>query len=498
MNLNLGFQHQVNVSQQLSLAPQLLQWLRILQIPTTELSQMVQRELKTNPALELEGPDGAAGTDPAAESEAADTERELDLSDERLTEKYQALAELDTDWNSDSLAGGRQSTAASEQDAQERYQYRFDTIASDESLREHLLRQLALTTLTESDLHLGELVVGSLDDRGYLATPLEELAELAGESVAALEKALSAVQAIAPPGVGARDLRECLLLQMRDEAEDFLPRMIVHDYLDALGRGQHREIAASLHVTEDDVLRALKFIRTLRPCPAEGFGASVVQYIEPDVTIRKHDCSYTIDVKDDRIPRLRLSSSCKRLLAKGALQPHELAYIRERLRSAAFLIQGITQRQQTLKRVTEQILLAQSDYLDKPDGRLKPLTMARVASIIGVHETTVSRALANKHIDTPRGLFEMRHFFRNGYRCADGSAFTPEAVKEMVATLIDSEDPRAPLRDVDISAALKKRGLTIARRTVAKYREEMAIPTSKERKRVLSISPGDARAAAAA
>lgn len=481
MNLDTRLGQHLDVSQQLNLAPQLLQWLRLLQLPMTDLKTLVNQELEMNPTLELEesAPDieASATGESAAETSAADLleQAPTTFDEAHLDGKFEMLAEMDADWGQET-PGGRLTSAEADN---EKRQFMMDCITAQESLQDHLLAQLATVTLDAEDRRLTELLIGSLDERGYLTAAPDELAGAASCSAERLDAALRRVQALDPAGVGARDLRECLLLQMDDRAS--LTARIVRECFDALACKQYREIAAALGVEEEDVRDALREIRTLHPEPGRLYTAERVQYIKADATIRKTDAGYRVELNDERLPRLRINAECRRLLEAGKLSAEDTAYLRKKIRHSSFLIQGIKQRQDTLRKVAQEILRHQQAYFDAEDGQLKPLTMATVAQTINVHETTVSRALANKYIETPRGLFEMKHFFRSGYRCDDGSAVVPAAVKDLIETLVARENPALPLTDLQMVKAMKEKGLHLARRTVAKYREELGIASSKER-----------------
>ena len=480
-NLNVGFRNELGVSQELRLAPQLLQWLNILQASSVDLSAIIQSELATNPALELDGPmpDGVVAEN-VEEPVAADEPKEMEYGEEALGERLEYLAEIDGEWR-DSEAGSMSGASGNDSEEQEYRDHVNDSITRETSLQEHLLAQLRLMDDPAPDLRLCELLVGSLDDRGYLASPLAELATLAGVSESDLEQALSVVQRMDPPGSGARDLRECLLLQLRASGAGALAEALVSEHLQAVGRRQYRDLAALLDVDEEDVRAAVAEIQTLNPAPGQRFARHLAEYVEADAVVTSTTAGYVVELTDQRIPRLRLSASVRRLLEQGNLSREEVAYIRGKIRAAAFLIQGITQRQETLRKTVEQIVNFQGDFFGRADGQLNALTMASVARLVGVHETTISRAISNKYLQTPHGLFPMRHFFQAGLRCADGSRMTPQKVKELLAGIIRAEDACAPLMDRDIVREMNKRGLRVARRTVAKYREEMGIPASKDR-----------------
>ena len=490
MSMEIGLYQGPSISQQLNLAPQLLQWLRLLQAPTTELSAMVQHEMETNPTLEAEDPvseDEALKEEDvfADDAQSATETAEEAAAENPLDDKLQFLNEIDADWRSDySQAAAVRKSSGSED--QEKYQFIMDNIVASESLHDHLANQLAAGNISKEEIRLAELVIGSLDGRGYLGVPLPELAELANVDVESMEKALKQVQTLDPAGIGARDLRECLLLQLQsNRAEHRIPIRMLEECPELLGGVQFHEIARVLSITESEIAAAIHILAGLQAEPGRAYTAEAPQYVSPDVLLEKVDGEYVIELNDEQIPHLRISSSCRQLLKQKGLSSEDLSYLRRKMRSATFLIQGIGQRQETLKKVAREIVRVQRDFFDREEGELVPLTMASVAKIIGVHETTVSRALANKYIRTPRGLYELKYFFRSGYACADGSALTPETVKEMIAGYVDHEDPTVPLTDLQMVQMLRLKGLQVARRTIAKYREELGIDSSKQR-----IQPG--------
>jgi RNA polymerase sigma-54 factor len=472
----------LGVSQELRLAPQLLQWLRILQVSTTDLSALVQTELDSNPTLEVDAPEHDDQAEIPPERDTPPAEREFDPGLDGLGEKLEYLADIDQEWREEGSAGCGSAQASDTSDAQELNDNMFNSVTQSKSLQEHLSAQFCLLDDPGFNEKLGGLIVGSLDDRGYLIGSVDELATLAGTTISCVERALSVVQSLDPAGVGARDLRECLLLQLRAPDADPLARRLVSEHLQAIAQKQFADLAALLQVDEQAVLRAVQVIRSLDPAPGQRFLDHRVEHVEADVIVSRHNGAYVVEPTDERVPRLRLSASCQRMLKQENLGSEEVAYIRRKMRAAMFMIQGISQRQETLKKTVEQIARLQSGFLDRTADQPDALTMATVARLVGVHETTVSRAIANKYVKTPRGLFPLRHFFRTGIRCSDGSRMTPQQVMEFMAEAMRQEDARSPLLDRDIVKELGKRGLHIARRTVAKYREELGIPASKERK----------------
>ncbi len=483
MNINFNLSGNVSQQQQLNLAPQLLQWLRLLQVPAQHLEQMVRSEIETNPALEVDESAPAAPDDadlyaePSADVRDADSERE----GRELEERFEILAEIDSQWADENrnMAGedlGR---------TQDRIDYQLQSLVSASSLQEHLLRQLAVMNKPDVLKVNAGLIVGMLDERGYLDVSLDELAEELALAVEVVEDALAVVQECDPIGVGARDLRECLLLQLSptDDAHA-VARRIVSRYIEALARGQLEGIARQLGVSLAEVESAVKLIRTLNPTPGKTFEEQkmVTQTVTPDISIRRNaEGGFDIEMVEQSLPRLRISPYCRRMIEQGGLSKTDLAYIRSRIRAASFLIEGLEKRGSTLRRIAEEIIRGQHRFLRGEESEIRPLTMAKVASFIGVHDTTVSRALADKYVSTPVGVLPMKAFFCTGYRCDDGSAMTPEMVRRRIEQMILDEEPGKPIKDECIAAQLRESGVVVARRTVAKYRGELGLPSSKER-----------------
>jgi RNA polymerase sigma-54 factor len=499
MNLYIGLQQGLHVSQQLNLAPQLLSWLKLLQCPAMHLEQMVRQELETNPALEpdMASPGDEPGTgDPETADEPSPAGADDDA--EPLPDPLAYLMELNDEWQGDYQHSQAQHNAT-RQDDEDRQQFIMECISSSSGLQEHLLRQVPGLNLSPPDQRVAEYIIGSLDERGYLNATVEELADMTRFTAARVRRVLEIVQRMEPAGVAARTLGECLRLQMDDpDPATSLAARLADEFLPDLADRNYPRIAEATGRTETEIREAAGYLASLDPQPGARYGQEPIDYITPDIVIRKVGAEYQVELRDEQLPRLRISASCRRLLSESALVPDDAAYVRQKIRAATFLIQGIHQRQETLKKVAREIIRFQRDFLDRPDGQLRPLTMAKVAAVIGVHETTISRALANKYVETPRGLFELKHFFRSGYRCSDGSALTPEAVKDRIVRLVRTESLRQPLTDLDIARSLRQQGLELARRTVAKYREELQIPPSKDRRlAVLRGRPGEARAAAA-
>jgi RNA polymerase sigma-54 factor len=456
-----------NLSMQQVLAPQLQQSLQILQAPALELRNIVQQELQTNPVLEEE-----LGAFEAEERSKDDSEFE---------EEFERLAKLDEEWR-DYMAQNASYSSRNPED-EERRQFFFDSIASQETLQQHLWEQLNTADVTESERKAAELVIGNIDDLGFLQTSLQEIADNTGHSVEELQNMLNLIQTFHPVGVGARDLRECLMIQLRRLGkEESLEYQIVDKHLEDLGRKRLPEVARRLGVTVEQVQRAANFISTLDPKPGQIFTPDPNSYVLPDVSVDKVGDDYAVSLNGDQIPHLRISKTYKDLMTHGTNGTDVRDYIREKIRSGKFLIKSIHQRQQTILNIANEIVKRQHEFLENGTAFLKPMTMVQIAEAVGVHETTVSRAISGKYIATPQGVFEMKYFFTPGYQTAGGASLSNTSVKEAISDLVRNEDPRSPLSDKEIVEILSDRGIPIARRTVAKYRAELNILPSNLRK----------------
>ncbi|OLD72984.1 MAG: RNA polymerase sigma-54 factor [Verrucomicrobia bacterium 13_1_20CM_54_28] len=459
------------------LSPQLQQSLLVLQTPLLELRNLVQQEMETNPVLE-ELPD-EPGPDSQDEGESS--------GDDNFANEFEKLASLDEEWR-DYMAQSASSGAdgfRSSGEAKDKRQFFFDSIAVQETLQQNLLGQLNQTALNASDRKAAELIVGNIDDKGFLQSAPEEMALNSGIPQEDFEKMLALIQGFHPPGVGARDLRECLLIQLRREGkENSLEYKIVSEHMEDLGRRRFPEIARRMGISVEDVQKAADNIGRLNPRPGQVFAAAPQNYVLPDVTVEKVDGEYQITLNDEQIPHLRISNLYKDIIASGNTQSGEVKdYIRDKIRSGKFLIRSIHQRQQTIANIAQQIVARQRDFLEHGPSHLKPMTMKEVADAVGVHETTVSRAVSGKYMATPQGIFEMKYFFTPGYQTAGGESLSNTSVKEAILDLVKREDGNQPLSDNEIVEILSERGIPIARRTVAKYRSELNILPSHMRRK---------------
>jgi RNA polymerase sigma-54 factor len=462
-----GMQQIQGMGLQQVLAPQLQQSLQILQAPTLELKNIVQQELQTNPLLE-EDPDISETDDRS--SEDADFQQE-----------FERLAKLDEEWR-DYMAQNVSYSARTQED-EERRQFFLDSLANQETLQQHLLEQLNTADIDAKKRKAAELLIGNIDDIGFLSAPLDEIADLSSTPIEDLQEALELVQTFHPVGVGARDLKDCLLIQLRriGKAQSF-EYQIVDQYLDDLGRKRYPDIARRIGVTVDQVQKAANFIATLDPKPGQIFSPQPNSYVLPDVLVEKVADDYVVSLTGDQIPHLRINKTYRDLMTQSRNGGEVRDYIREKIRSGKFLIKSIHQRQQTILNIAIEIVKRQRDFLDDGTAFLKPMTMVQIADAVGVHETTVSRAISGKYIATPQGVVEMKFFFTPGYQTNDGVSLSNTSVKETIADLVRNEDNRMPLSDKEIVEILSERGIPIARRTVAKYRAELNILPSNLRK----------------
>jgi RNA polymerase sigma-54 factor len=471
-----GLHQSQNLALQQILAPHLQQSLLILQTPLLELRNLVRQEMETNPVLE-ELPDEPSsdervGTEPSTEN--------------NFKEEFDKLASLDEEWRdymAQSSSYGPEGARHS-QEAKERRQFFFDSIPVQETLHQNLIGQLNQTALNAKDRKTAELIIGNIDDNGFLQSTPEEMALNSGIPKEDFQKMLPLIQSFYPPGVGARDLRECLLIQLQREGkENSQEYKIVFEHMDDLGKRRFPEIARHIGTDVEEVQKAANRIARLNPRPGQVFAAAPQNYVLPDVTVEKVDGEYQVILNDEQIPHLRISNTYKDIMAQSNNGRDVKDYVRDKIRSGKFLIRSIHQRQQTISNISRQIVDRQRDFLEHGPTHLKPMTMSEIADAVGVHETTVSRAVSGKYMATPQGVFEMKYFFAPGYQTTTGESLSNTSVKEAILDLVKHEDGNAPLSDHEIVEILGERGIPIARRTVAKYRTELNILPSHMRRK---------------
>ena len=466
-------------TQRMIMTPMLQQAISLLQLSRLELLQEVRQQLELNPVLEetleeVEDPQLSLEQE-VPEQERSEAEQAEDAQSDRIE---------DFDWES-YLQDASDYRAQIPREEGDRFEAELH-LTKPRSLVDHLLFQLHLSTSDPDLLQLGTLIIGNLDESGYLKESMEALADGASTPLSLLEEALRLVQSLEPTGVGARDLGECLLLQLEGRADAHpLAKELISAHLAELEGRHWDKLAAKLEVSIKDVQEAVEYIASLEPKPGRTFGTEDPRYITPDVYIVKVDDEFVVLLNDEGLPRLRISPYYRSILADKTGNAREVReYVEGRMRSALWLIRSIEQRQRTMYKVATSLVKFQREFLEKGITALRPLTLKEVAEDIGMHESTVSRVTTNKYIHTPQGLFELKYFFHRGVPSTGGEAISSLKVKDLIHKLLTVEDSGRPLSDQKIVEILRQRhGVEIARRTVAKYRSQLKIPSSSRRKR---------------
>jgi RNA polymerase sigma-54 factor len=462
----------LKTTQKLVMTATLQQAIKLLPLSRLELIQKVHQEILENPFLEE-----------VATQETTDTE----LANAELPqEPSQDSEEFEVDWEA-YLQDFRSNpdyvpTLSKEVPSLEA------TLKSETSLAEHLLWQLSLTVHDELEKQIGTYLIGNIDDDGYLQCQIEEVAKVFGGEEEQISAVLEVIQSFDPPGVGARDLQESLLIQLHHlEMDDSLAWKIVQQYLSQLDERYFQKIAKSFGVTINEVIAAVGLIRTLDPKPGSRFNSPRVEYIVPDVVVVKVDDDYQVILNEAGMPSLRINALYQNVLRQNdGMQSDTREYLEEKFRSAIWLMKSVEQRRQTLLRVTKSLCKFQREFLDKGLAYLKPLVLKDVADDIGMHESTVSRVTTNKYVYTPQGVFELKFFFHSGLESLEGDAMSSVSVKDIIRKAVAAEEPRKPLTDQQLMMILEAKGVKIARRTIAKYRQELRIPPASRRKRLFS------------
>ncbi len=473
-----GLKLNLKVAQKQILTPGLVQMVSVLALNRLELREMINQEMIANPVLEELSEDGVvsenysdeafvkAETEKVPETEAANPFDEFDIAS--FFNQYL-----------DSGSGGNDHR---EQEQIERPS--FDKfLSSPQGLSEHLTWQLSVTICSETVCEIADSIIGNLDEDGHLAASLEELTQNGRYSMEDVEEALAVVQEFDPLGVAARDLRECLLIQLHTlDPQNTLAQQIVSDHLKQLQSNQLKEIARALNRPIELVKRAVEVIKKLDPRPGLRYNKTEARLVEPDVYFRRVDDEWQVFMNEDDLPQLRLSPVYRRLLARDAADREVRNYVKERFSAAIQLLKNIEQRKHTILRVCQAIIRRQRDFLDFGADRLKPMMIKEVAEEVGVHPSTVSRAVASKYAHTPQGVLELRSFFSESVNGPEGGAMSLLTLKRVVKKMIEEEDPAHPLTDDQIAKKLDDGGIHVTRRTVAKYREDLRIPSTHQRR----------------
>ena len=482
----LEIRQQLKMSQQLVMTPQLQQAIKLLQLSRLELVDLVRQELEENPVLEESGDQALDEEDGLPASERSDdfVAEELPVPDAipEVTGESEGLADID--WQSYlegySLGG---TTADNYEDDEDRPSYE-NLLTKGTSLAEHLLWQLGLSRIHPRDCPVATELIGNIDEDGYLKVPLEEIAAAVSANVSDVERILGLVQKFDPSGVGARSLQECLLIQVRQlDLQDSLVEIMLRDHIDSIEARRFNVIAKELEITVDEVLAAIRFISTLDPHPGRAYGQEDVHYVLPDIFVQRIGDEYVVTLNDEGLPNLRINSFYRSALSGGkAVDAKTGEYIQEKMRGAVWLIKSIHQRQRTIYKVTKSIVKFQKDFFDRGIDYLMPLVLRDVAEDIEMHESTISRVTTNKYVQTPQGLYELKYFFNSSINTTGGDFIASESVKSRIKEIVTEENPKKPFSDQKIVELLEKRGISIARRTVTKYREMIGIRSSSERK----------------
>ncbi len=472
---DVGFQQSQNLSLQTTITPQMQQSLQILQAPTLELSQLVAQEMLENPVLEEDQEEP-----PAEDPLEVDDSNEIDEESE-FEKEFAELADLEDDWREHLIQTRRTATGAS--DDEEKQAYLLESITAPETLQEHLMRQLGLSDASEEVRKATELLIGMVDDRGFLTARVEDISMVERLPIEPLEEAKELLQSFDPVGVGAEDLRECLLLQLERLGKvPSLESRIVSQHLDDLAKKRYPILSKKLSVTLEQIVKAADFIATLNPWPGNVFRPDYNSTVQPDVLVTRDEGEWVIRLNNEHVPQLRISNVYKDIMADGG-SGDTRRYVREKIRNGKFLIRSIYQRQETIEKIAREIVRHQEAFLFEGPSALRPLNMATVADTIGVHETTVSRAVNGKYMLTPQGVFELKYFFTTGYETEDGESLSNTSVKNALLELVKNEPVGKAYSDSDLVEKLHEQGIPIARRTVAKYRKELHILPSNLRRK---------------
>lgn len=474
----------LKLSQQLIMTPQLQQAIKLLQLSRIELTEAIQQEIEENPLLEETVQEVETEDQVSADSgePARPDEIKAPLRTEEVTGEGDGKEEFD--WDGYLEDYGPVGVTYYHEDLEGPTWE--NVLTKRASLAEHLFWQLNLSRFTEQENRIAEQIIGNLDGNGYLLSSLDEIA--AAENVSADEVAavLKKVQEFDPPGIAARNLQECLLVQARFLVESSpLLEKIIREHLRDLETKNYNLIAKKLKVSLESVLAAVAIISNMDPKPGRVYSDDKDQYIVPDVFVFRVGDEYRIVINEDGLPKLRISNFYKEILggSAGSGKSECKDYIKERLQSATWLIKSIQQRQKTIYKVTESIVKFQRDFFDKGINHLKPMILRDVADDVQMHESTISRVTTNKYMHSPRGIFELKYFFNSSISMASGDAIASKSVQEEIRKIINSEDKKKPYSDNEIVDILENSGITIARRTVAKYRDILGILPSSKRKK---------------
>ncbi len=500
---------QLRLGQQLTMTPQLQQAIRLLQLSTLDLQAEIQEALETNPMLEVsegegrsadEGWESSSGENSAAATEEAvkTDKEEIAASAESADQPVETMAEnipeelpVDSNWEDVYEAPTAAAPSLSAEDQQRLFE---NQSGGGESLQQHLIWQMELTPFSPTDQIIAEAIIDSIDDDGYLTSSLEEIRQglvdedEEGIDLDEVEAVLHQIQNFDPLGVAARDLRECLLLQLKQEDRS-KPDVanayrVVDHYLDMLGGRDYNQIMRKMKITREELLAAIAVIQSLNPRPGNAIASAPAEYITPDVVVRKEKGKWVVELNPEAMPKLRVNSQYAGYI-KRADNSADNTYMKNQLQEARWFIKSLTSRNETLLKVATAIVEHQRGFLDHGEEAMKALVLHDIAEELGMHESTISRVTTKKYMHTPRGVFELKYFFSSHVSTATGGACSSTAIRALIKKLVAAENPAKPLSDSKLAKILEDQGINVARRTVAKYREAMSIPPSNERRRLV-------------
>lgn len=479
----LELRQQLKLSQQLVMTPQLQQAIKLLQLSRLELVDTIQQEVEQNPVLEEITSDTEANTDTEqdiAASEPNSTSQEQEKTTEVQMESNSSLSEIDWANYSNEYESGFSFKPKDDADLPSR----LEILSEKTSLQSHLQWQLSLSNLTDEEKNVGQFIIGNLNKDGLLKGTDEDISEQSGCDIETAHRMISVIQEMDPVGVGARNVQESLLLQLdRLGLNDSLATIIVRDHLHSLEIKNYPAISKATGNSLNDVLAAIRIIISLDPHPGRAYSDEEPIYILPDVYVYKVGGEYVIMLNDEGLPRLKVSNYYKDILKKESSASGETKdYVQDKLKSAMWLIKSIQQRQRTIYRVVESLLKFQKDFFEKGVAHLKPLVLRDVAEDMEMHESTISRVTSNKYVHTPQGIFELKYFFNAAIERRGGEALASESIRDRIRQIVQAENSQKPLSDNAIAQIFQKENIKLARRTVAKYREQLGILPSKLRK----------------
>ena len=476
--MRLGYDLTIEQTQKLTMTPELIQAIQILQYNSQELEDFVSKEIMENPILEMDNTVPNDSRENLKDPESSMSEelmyKEAERDDIDLREK---IAESEYD----DISYRQWEHRVSNEDVVSFDQY----TSKEETLQDYLLLQLTFSDLKDRDKKIGRYLVEGIDDNGYLTVDTDQTAAAFGVKSCTVERILKVIQGFEPVGVGARSLEECLLIQLeakgfKDESLDY----VIKNHLNDLAENKIQYIAKSIGLTVLQVQAMADLIRTLDPKPGMAYSSGEqIRYVVPDVIIEKEDDGYEIVTNDSTIPSLKVSSYYVNLVKNNKDDEDLQKYLNDKYNSALWLIKSIEQRKRTIFKVSEAVMKLQTEFLEKGEKYLKPMTLKQIADAVGVHESTVSRSINGKFIQTPRGVYEIKYFFSSGVGSGSGEGLSSNSIKTFIKEIIDGEDPKKPCSDQDMVEILSEKGIEISRRTVAKYRESMNILSSSKRRR---------------